>query len=331
MGNNITQPEYNNKALINNENTNNIAIYISDVWSEFSTCQFNVHKDYLGIKQQILFNKYILSLAHIHSDASIVYNDLTMISNSELNFTSPKKETCWANDNLDDVYSLMYIRLNQLKNNSNKLSWSFGGAPGVTDYENLKNILNNSSTFSENSIIYKNFSLLKSAFPQVEYIDIDCEEFFDGWENTVVAFCQMLYKIGFKITLCPYCLTEQWVVNIIVPLYQNHKVLIDGLNIQFYAYETQFDSDWNKLLLDNESKIGNKLPEINIGLFLPDKNVHNDYSNTVSDFVSNSKNFNSKFTMGIFFWNYNKVHNDYKYNIKEFNDFMYYIKSNIVL
>ena len=82
------------------------------------------------------------------------------------------------------------------------------------------------------------------------------------------------------------------------------------------------------MILDSESKIG-KLPKINIGLFIPEKNKQMDYSETVQQFLGNNKNFDTRFSIGLFFWNYNKVYNVYNYNIKEFNDFIKYISNNI--
>ena len=336
MGQIISQPEcietlYNKDIRNYTKNIHESSIYISDIWSEFNNSQFDIHCEYLGINESLLFNKYILSLVHIHSDASIVYNDLTMIKNNELNFVSPKNENEWASDNKEDIYSLMYTRLNKLYlDKKNKLSWSFGGSPGVSDYQKLYNLLQQSGSelFPETCNIYKNLLLLKSIFPQVQYIDIDCEEFFNGWERVVVAFCVMVDKIGFKISLCPYCFEENWINNILVPLYQNHKVIIESLNIQFYAYSRSINYNWNQLILDSESKIG-KLPKINIGLFIPEKNKQMDYSETVQQFLGNNKNFDTRFSIGLFFWNYNKVYNVYNYNIKEFNDFIKYISNNI--
>jgi hypothetical protein len=87
MGQIISQPEcietlYNKDIRNYTKNIHESSIYISDIWSEFNNSQFDIHCEYLGINESLLFNKYILSLVHIHSDASIVYNDLTMIKNN---------------------------------------------------------------------------------------------------------------------------------------------------------------------------------------------------------------------------------------------------------
>lgn len=83
---------------------------------------------------------------------------------------------------------------------------SIGGG-GVMDYETIQKIyIANNHSFAGTNL-ETNLQALKTVFPAITVIDMDCEETYD--QSSFVAFCQMLAGIGFGISFCPYATWEE--------------------------------------------------------------------------------------------------------------------------
>jgi hypothetical protein len=106
--------------------------------------------------------------------------------------------------------------------------------PLVRDYETIQSIYKANGNTFENSVLERNFTAFRKAFPAIDGIDLDCEETYD--HDSFVAFCEMLIKIGFALTFCPYEQQEQsfW-VNALVALEKRHLMrYVKWWNLQCY-------------------------------------------------------------------------------------------------
>lgn len=106
--------------------------------------------------------------------------------------------------------------------------------PLVRDYETIQSIYKANGNTFENSVLERNFTAFRKAFPAIDGIDLDCEETYD--HDSFVAFCEMLIKIGFVLTFCPYEQQEQpfW-VNALVALEKRHLMrYVKWWNLQCY-------------------------------------------------------------------------------------------------
>ena len=104
--------------------------------------------------------------------------------------------------------------------------------PLVRDFESIKTIYDTNGNTFDNSVLERNFTLLRTLFPAIDGIDMDCEETYD--HDSFVAFCEMLIRIGFEITFCPYTSPDFWVKALDT---LNQKKLMDHVkwwNLQCY-------------------------------------------------------------------------------------------------
>ena len=114
------------------------------------------------------------------------------------------------NDELFSMLSSEYTHIDFINTIEDKIEHNiliysnyYGGAGvGVGDFNNIKNIYNaNNRSFSGTNLEH-NFKTFKKEFPMIGVLDMDCEDKYD--HDSFVSFCQMLIKIGFEITFCPY-------------------------------------------------------------------------------------------------------------------------------
>ena len=81
--------------------------------------------------------------------------------------------------------------------------------PLVRDYESIQAIYKANGNTFENSVLERNFTAFRKVFPAIDGIDLDCEETYD--HDSFVAFCEMLIRIGFALSFCPYQEQSFWV------------------------------------------------------------------------------------------------------------------------
>ncbi len=107
---------------------------------------------------------------------------------------------------------------------------SIGGG-GVTDFAAIQTIYqNNKGTFA-GTALEANFQTFAATFPMIRLIDMDVEDAYD--QPSFVAFCQMLFRIRFGITFCPYEEMEFWTGSLSA-LNASNRGAVKGWNLQCY-------------------------------------------------------------------------------------------------
>ena len=86
------------------------------------------------------------------------------------------------------------------------------------------------------NVLVENFAALKAAFTVngacvIDGIDLDCEE--SVTEKSIIAFCQILFKLGFEVTFCPY--TNQGFWQDCMQALWNDNMKVSWWNLQCYA------------------------------------------------------------------------------------------------
>ena len=139
----------------------------------------------------------------------------------------------------------------QLKQNSpiTQIYASFGGGDPVQDFTTIHTIYKKNNNSFRGTSLQKNFKVFRKTFPAIDGIDMDCEDYYDtedGRFNSFAAFCEMMIKMGFDITFCPYERQQQdfWVAMMkrILVSYPNR---VKWWNLQCYdGGEGNNPEDW---------------------------------------------------------------------------------------
>jgi hypothetical protein len=114
-----------------------------------------------------------------------------------------------------------------------KIFMSIGGAnPPIDDFTTIQKMLKN----GQGGVLQENFQALRTAFTvngscAIDGFDMDCEESID--ESTMVQFCQMLFKLGFEVTFCPYWNQQFW--QSCMQTLWNQGLKVSWWNLQCYA------------------------------------------------------------------------------------------------
>jgi hypothetical protein len=113
------------------------------------------------------------------------------------------------------------------------LEASIGGW-GVKDFANVKSIYEANNNSFAGTLLEKTFNALYTTFPVIRLIDMDTEDTYD--QPSFVAFCQMLIKMGFGITFCPYAQDQQdfWTGSL-KALNTSNRGAVKWWNLQCYA------------------------------------------------------------------------------------------------
>ena len=117
-------------------------------------------------------------------------------------------------------------QLMQAPSKVSKILFSIGGW-GVEDFTSIQYMLGHGLK----KVLVENFAVLRSAFPSVAGIDLDCEE--DVLRDVIVAFSEILFEAGFFVTFCPYINPSYW-RDCMHALWQGGKK-ISWWNLQCYA------------------------------------------------------------------------------------------------
>ncbi len=152
---------------------------------------------------------------HVWQDGDLAF-DQPFVSNGE-----------WVGD---ASWPALYSRLKEAPTSVDRLLFCVGSAD-ATDFGDIAALIAKEGT-GPDSTLYRNFKALKEAIPQIDGIDFDDEEPFDG--QTIVAFAQMLHEIGFEVTFCPYTDAEDWVACL-KELNGATPGLVTAFNLQCYA------------------------------------------------------------------------------------------------
>jgi hypothetical protein len=180
-------------------------------------CPPNLAKNMSAI-QKAGWTTVIVSLFHIDAFGNLGIND-TMITNNGTYIGNPD----WPG------------QLQQLLKGPGTtitiLEASIGGWD-VQDFENVKTIYQKNKKSFEGTLLQKTFKTFFTKFPAIRLIDMDMENTYD--QESFVAFCQMLIKIGFGITFCPFEQQSFW-TNSLAALNKSNPGAVKWWNLQCYA------------------------------------------------------------------------------------------------
>jgi hypothetical protein len=182
-------------------------------------CPPNLAKNMSAI-QKAGWTTIIVSLFHIDALGNLGIND-TMITNNGIYIGNP------------DWPGQLQQLLKGPGTTITTLEASIGGW-GVQDFENVKTIYQKNNKSLEGTLLQKTFGTFFTKFPAIRLIDMDMENTYD--QDSFVAFCRMLIKIGFGITFCPYDQSQQsfW-TNSLAALNKSNPGAVKWWNLQCYA------------------------------------------------------------------------------------------------
>lgn len=116
----------------------------------------------------------------------------------------------------------------------NRVEFGLSGY-GSSTFTNVRDLLNCTASHcgtGPNSILYRNFSALKAAFPTVDALNNDDESTYDI--ASAVPFHIMLADIGFKVAIVPYTQKSFW-QSLVSQVNAARPGTIDVLYLQAYA------------------------------------------------------------------------------------------------
>jgi hypothetical protein len=111
-----------------------------------------------------------------------------------------------------------------------RLLFSVGG-DGKQDFHHIRQLIKKHGTGPE-SVLHRNFAVLKSTIPTIDGIDFDDEDLGDA--ETTVAFARMLHQLNYTVTFCPFNNPGFW-VGCLKKLNDPTPDLVTGFNLQCYS------------------------------------------------------------------------------------------------
>jgi len=156
------------------------------------------------------FTTVILFGVHVQTNGDLHYNNEPIISNGSYIG--------------DPDWPARLATLKQAPTSVDRIEASIGGW-GTGDFANIKNLIAAQGT-GPGSVLYKNFQLLKQ-ITGADAIDFDDESTYDL--NSSTQFGNMLWGLGYSITLAPYTNQSYW-----VNLKNNLAGKVDGIHLQVY-------------------------------------------------------------------------------------------------
>lgn len=177
----------------------NVAAYC---WNDFGPDDI---KNYVSAIQQSDLTTAILWSVHVGSPrfdpekglhwGDLIFNDDKYLFVRDKKF-NPNNKPAIAS------WPAQVAKLRQGKQ-ARKIFFSVGAGDGVHDFTTIEDMLNGGKA----DLLEANFQCLRKAFTTeggacvIDGIDLDCEE--DVTQETIVAFSEMLFKMGFQVTFCP--------------------------------------------------------------------------------------------------------------------------------
>ncbi len=181
------------------------------------------------------WTSFILGLFHLSSAGEISFNDKLIITGGKYTGSAG-----W-------VKELAQLMQPGAGNTITKLLASFGGG-GVGDFGNIQTIYQNNGNSLAGTPLEKNFQAFRTTFPMITLIDMDVEDSYN--QPSFTAFCQMLAKLGFGITFCPYDdLHMSFWTGSLLALNQSHPGVVKWWNLQCYDGGGSNDpQDWARAI-----------------------------------------------------------------------------------
>ena len=156
------------------------------------------------------FTTVILFGVHVQTDGDLHFNNDPIISNGTYIG--------------DPGWPARLATLKTAPTSVTRIEASVGGW-GTGDFQNIKNLIAAQGT-GPTSVLYKNFQTLKQV-TGADAIDFDDESTYDLGSST--AFGNMLWGLGYSITLAPYTNMTYWKC-----LADNLAGKVDGIHLQVY-------------------------------------------------------------------------------------------------
>lgn len=120
--------------------------------------------------------------------------------------------------------------LKQAPTSVSRLLFSLGG-DGKQDFHHIRQLIKEHGTGPE-SVLHRNFAVLKSTIPTIDGIDFDDEDL--GETKTTVTFARLLHQLNYTVTFCPFNNLDFW-VECLKELNGSTPGLVTGFNLQCYA------------------------------------------------------------------------------------------------
>lgn len=176
------------------------------------------------------FNTMILGLFHVDSSGSLFFNNAIIVQNGQY-----VGDRSWP------------ATVQSITGGSVTTVCASIGGGGVSDYTNIQQIYQTNHNSFLGTVLANNLAAFRKLFPSISIIDIDCEEWVNG--STLVAFCELLAGLGFKITFCPYTNQSFW-VNALASLQTSAPGAVVWWNLQCYDGGTgNQPSDWSRAIV----------------------------------------------------------------------------------
>lgn len=171
------------------------------------------------------FSTVVAWALHINSSGDFIFNDTPILTNGS--YVG------------DPNWPTLFNTLKSGNTSVNRVLFSVGGW-GAGDFPNIKNLIfptpasyPNQPNIGPNSVLYKNFSALKSVITVMDGVDFDDETLYD--QPTTVAFATLLNSLGLQVTFCPYVDTNFWVSCLQSLNTPSNPNVVTGFNLQCYA------------------------------------------------------------------------------------------------
>ncbi|HEX5525988.1 MAG TPA: hypothetical protein VFX44_02185 [Solirubrobacterales bacterium] len=120
--------------------------------------------------------------------------------------------------------------LKQAPTSVTRLLLSVGG-DGKQDFHHIRQLIKEHGT-GPDSILRRNFAVLKSTIPAIDGVDFDDEDL--GETKTTVTFARLLHQLDYTVTFCPFNNCSFW-VECLQELNGQTPGLVSGFNLQCYS------------------------------------------------------------------------------------------------
>jgi hypothetical protein len=166
--------------------------------------------------KQAGFDTLVLWTLHVEENGDLVLNDRPLVS-----------EGVWIGRS---DWPAMVEALKTAPTTVSRLELGLGSA-GVRDFRRIASLIAAQGT-GRDSILARNFAVLRAELPSVDAINLDDESDYDV--EPTAALCLMLAELGYHITLTPFEAERFW-VELYDTLEAAQPGLVDRVMLQLYA------------------------------------------------------------------------------------------------
>ncbi|MBA2672437.1 hypothetical protein [Ramlibacter sp.] len=160
----------------------------------------------------------ILGLFHIRTNGTIVFNGTDVVAEGRY-----VGDPSWP-------ALLAQLSAPGGGNTIGTLLASVGGG-GVVDFATLQAIYEGNGNSFKGTMLEANFKAFHEALPAITLIDMDVEDNYDL--PSFISFCQMLARMGYGLTFCPYRKMPFW-TDALQTMTASHPGAVKWWNLQCY-------------------------------------------------------------------------------------------------